>query len=499
METGMNRNHVGGRLRRVFLRRNPPFLSRLKAWRSGGLRRDTAAPNPPYIVHIIFYILCGLFFLAPLIAHADAPSSLQQLLEQVKQEKTQSRQAEREAEFRAARDRQKDLLARAKAALAQEKQRALEVQARLAELDQQVKQQADALQQRSGDLQEVFEIARQVAGETAAILETSLVSAQLPSRAAPLRQLAQASAAPTLEQLRQLWQVLLEEMAASGQVARFTAPVINPQGEESRQPVVRVGTFTAVSNGYFLRWLSEAGRLAQPARQPGGGLAALAREFERASSGMADMVADPSRGSLLTLLAQAPSWRERIEQGGEIGYLIMALGGIGLLLALERWLALAWTQRKIRRQLRLPQPQTNNPLGRILQTYNQLGREDPETLSLKIDEAILKELPGLRRGLDSLGVIATIAPLLGLLGTVTGMIRTFQAITLFGTGDPRVLSDGIAEALVTTVQGLAVAIPVLLLHSLLSGKSEQMIHLLDEQSAALIARRAEAGHAGRDA
>jgi biopolymer transport protein ExbB len=175
----------------------------------------------------------------------------------------------------------------------------------------------------------------------------------------------------------------------------------------------------------------------------------------------------------------------------------MGLGALALLIALERFVVLSLLARRVRHQLARPEPAPDNPLGRVMSVYTERLQRDPETLSLKLDEAILRETPRIRRGLATIAILAAVAPLLGLLGTVTGMIHTFQSITLFGTGDPKLMSGGISLALVTTQQGLAVAIPVLLVHSFLSSRSNRIIQILDEQSAAMVARIAERanGHA----
>jgi biopolymer transport protein ExbB len=143
------------------------------------------------------------------------------------------------------------------------------------------------------------------------------------------------------------------------------------------------------------------------------------------------------------------------------------------------------------RQLGSDIPDTANPLGRVLAVYHQNRGIDTETLELKLDEAILKDTPALQRGLVTIRVLAVIAPMLGLLGTVTGLIETFQSITLFGTGDPRLMAGGISQALVTTVLGLGAAIPLILMHSALNTRSKRLLAVLEEQSAGLIARHAE--------
>jgi biopolymer transport protein ExbB len=133
----------------------------------------------------------------------------------------------------------------------------------------------------------------------------------------------------------------------------------------------------------------------------------------------------------------------------------------------------------------------NNPLGRVLKVHEENPTMDTETLELKLSEAIMKEVPKIELGLNLLKIIAAVAPLMGLLGTVTGMIITFQAITIFGAGDPKAMAGGISGALVTTVLGLLVAIPTVLLHTVTNGQAKKVIHVLDEQSTGLIAEHTE--------
>jgi biopolymer transport protein ExbB len=193
----------------------------------------------------------------------------------------------------------------------------------------------------------------------------------------------------------------------------------------------------------------------------------------------------------MSLLVQAPDLKERIQQGGWIGFIILFIGAIGLLIALQRFISLSIMGRAVAKQQKESVADKKNPLGRILSVYSDRISLDIETLSLKLDEATLREIPKIERGLITLAILAAIAPMLGLLGTVSGMIETFQSITLFGTGDPKLMSGGISQALVTTELGLAVAIPILLIHSLLSSKSNRLVQILDEESAALVASNAE--------
>ncbi len=198
---------------------------------------------------------------------------------------------------------------------------------------------------------------------------------------------------------------------------------------------------------------------------------------------------DPTRGVILSMLIQTPNALERIEQGGIIGYIILALGAFGLFYAIYRLIALMTISQKITNQLSSSEILENNPLGRILAAAEKTKDEDTETLELVLDEAITREVPTLEQGLALIKLLAATAPLLGLLGTVTGMIATFQSISLFGTGDPKLMASGISQALVTTMLGLCVAIPLLFLHSLVASRSRILVQILDEQSAGIITRR----------
>jgi biopolymer transport protein ExbB len=194
-----------------------------------------------------------------------------------------------------------------------------------------------------------------------------------------------------------------------------------------------------------------------------------------------------------------PSITERIDKGGIPGYTIIALGIVAALLSLERFITLNITAARVRAQTKNSTPDSKNPLGRVLQVYHDNKSVDPETLQLKLDEAILKEQPAINTRIAFIKIISMVAPLLGLLGTVIGMIVTFQAITLFGAGDPKTMANGISQALITTVEGLCVAIPTVLLHSIVQSRASIVMHILNEQSAGLIAEHAESAVATRAA
>lgn len=440
-------------------------------------------------------VAAGLAMSAPFTwAQESAPAtSLQELLDRVRQGRATDNRANeaRVNEFTRARAAQQRLLDEAKAAVVREERLSEQLEATFQENEIRLAELEAVLEERLGAFGELFGVVRQVAGDTRGQLRQSLISSQMPGREDAIDKLAQSTELPELAQLEKLWYTLLEEAAAQGQVVRYQAPVVSVDGNEANATVVRIGPFSALSDGKFVDYLSETQRLTELARQPGALFVSAGEDTYEATSGVVTAAVDPSRGALLGLLVQTPSLQERIDQGGLVGYVIITLLILGITLALVRIVSLSLTGSKVSAQKKNSAANTDNPLGRIMQAYEQNRGMDVENLQLKLDDAILKELPALERGLSTIKVLAAISPMMGLLGTVTGMIETFQAITLFGTGDPKMMAGGISQALITTVLGLVAAIPLILLHSIASGRSKAVIEVLEEQSAGIIASHAE--------
>jgi biopolymer transport protein ExbB len=282
-------------------------------------------------------------------------------------------------------------------------------------------------------------------------------------------------------------------MTESSKISRFNTTVITQNGQREEREVVRIGTFNLVSNGEYVTFDTNNRVVTELQRQPKGRFVSSAGDLQEAADGFVPFGLDPTRGQLLALQVQVPTIQERIQQGGTPGYVIIALGIIALLLSAERLITLNVMGGKVKKQMSNATPDTSNPLGRVLSIYHENKDVDSETLQLKLDEAILKEQPGINARIAFIRIISMVAPLLGLLGTVIGMIVTFQAITLFGTGDPKTMAGGISQALITTVLGLTVAIPTVLLHSIVNSRAQNILHILTEQSAGLIAEHAESG------
>ncbi len=443
-------------------------------------------------------IIATALILTPLsLGAADKATSLEELVRRAREERILENQAlaRREAEFRAAHHQQQALLDKLRGELAGERARGDALKRRYEENLTVLKAKSTELAEKTGSLGEIFGVARQVAKDTQSVLASSLVSAQKPNREDLPARLAERRENPPIDELEQLWLLLLDEMLESGRVTRFKTAVTAASGEQrDDQDVVRVGVFNALSGGHYLNYLPESERLVELGRQPPERFQSMARELEEAKSGLLPVALDPSRGSILALLVESPGFIEHIQKAGAIGYLILGLGGLALLIVGERFTVLSLTRRRLESEKKNATPSGDNPLGRLRLVCTQNPALDADTLALKLDQAMVGEVPRVRRWLPSLAVFATAAPLLGLLGTVAGMIDTFQSMSLFGAGDPKIVSGGISLALVATELGLVVAIPILLLHSWLHGLSNRLVQSLEEEVAALVSKREEQLH-----
>ncbi|MEM9839395.1 MAG: MotA/TolQ/ExbB proton channel family protein [Pseudomonadota bacterium] len=426
--------------------------------------------------------------------------SLDDVLRAAQQERAAARAAdrEREAEFLRERNRQRERLATVRRQVAEAEAESDRLAAAFEENDNRINELTNELQEAQGEFGELFGAARSAAGDFAAQLNDSIISGELPGRSQPLTEIAQSDTLPSEEQLRYITDVMFEQIVAQSKVSTFDATVVNAAGEAETATITRIGPFSAFdANGNFFVMKSTqsgAARLNQLAKNPGTANAVgNARSVSRfTGSGVTAGTIDPSLGQLLGLVIQTPTLEERFHSGGVVGYIIAGILALGSVIGVFRWFALTSVKSAVRGQMRRKSPSKGNPLGRIMMAYESNTNADVETLGLKLEDAVLKELPKLDTGLNLLKVLAAVAPLLGLLGTVVGMIQTFQQITLFGTGDPQIMAGGISLALITTVMGLIAAIPLLLLHAFASGTAKSVASILEEQAAGMVAEHAEA-------
>ena len=426
------------------------------------------------------------------------PKSLDELLEMVNQgfQTERSENRARVERFQRNKDEQESLLNDAMAILASREAESETLELRYNDNEPLIGTAQEQLAERLGQLGELFGVVRQVAADLGAQTWDSMTSSEGGSQRELLDRLGRSTELPSTEDLEALWVELQREITKQSQVTRYTTTVLTIEGSKAEREVIRAGPFSAISGGRYLLWEPEDQMLRELQRQPPSRHLDTVSGFENATTEFAKLSVDPSRGGLLLALIDTPSPTERVQQGGYVGYVIITLGILAGIVGVWRWVVITITSRKVSAQRKNSTPDPGNPLGRILGVAEKNPDVDTETLELKLDEVVLRESSKLEGFLWLVKTVSVVAPLLGLLGTVTGMIQTFQAITLFGAGDPKMMAGGISEALVTTMLGLTTAIPLVLLSDSLSNSTRKVNDILDEQSAGLIAMRAEREYVG---
>ncbi len=447
----------------------------------------------------VFSLSGTLAFSTSAIA-AEPAANLDQLLKQVEQGRISENKSngKREQRFLSQKNTQKQQLSTARTIRKEKEQESARLEKQFEKNETMLASKQTQLKEKMGNLTELFGHLTASSGDLRSITENSLVSTQFPGREVFLDELIDkmngSERLPSIEEIERLWFEMQREMTESGRVAAFDTTVIRPGGEQGTERVIRIGTFNAVtSDGQYLTY--DKGTLSVLDRQPKGSYTDWAATLASSNGGLTSFGIDPTGptgGSYLAALINSPSLLERWHQGGVIGYIISGIGVFAVIIALWRLLALTLVGMKVSGQLKSKKANTNNPLGRVLKVHEDNPRMDPETLELKLSEAVVREVPKLESQLALLKIISAVAPLMGLLGTVTGMIITFQAITIFGAGDPKAMAGGISGALVTTVLGLVVAIPTVLLHTMVNGRAKALINILVEQSTGIIAEHTEA-------
>jgi biopolymer transport protein ExbB len=441
------------------------------------------------------FVLFSLIVSMPVVTlAADDALSMNKLLQQVKEgrAKNAAENKKREQSFI---DEKAQQVARIQKAMSDVKvleEKSVVLEQRFNANELLVEEKRQQRNERLGSLKELFGHLTGAAGDMRSRFRNSVTTSQFPDREAFLsgliKKMNSDTDLPTLEEIEQVWYELHQEMTESGRVVKYSTAV----GTEKNREIVRVGLFNLVSQGEYLAYDADTRSLSVLPRQPAG-LSLNAKALQTSSNGVTPVGIDPTGaagGGFLKAIINTPTLEERWHQGRQVGYIITAVGAFAVLVALWRFLILTLISAKIGSQLKRKEIKINNPLGRILNVAEENKTTDTESLELKLGEAILKESPKIQSGLSLLKIIAMVAPLLGLLGTVTGMIIVFQAITIYGAGDPKAMAGGISSALVTTVLGLCVAIPTLLMHTMLNGKAKKLLHILEEQSVGIVAERA---------
>lgn len=429
---------------------------------------------------------------------AAAPASLDELLEQTRQARAREAKIneEREAKFIAERNKQSALMSEARAALSEQQRRGTALSTAFDANEKKLTDLQAQLEARAGNLGEMFGVVRQVANDFSSVVHNSIITAQFPDRGEFVTRLAASKSLPSMQDLERFWFELQREMTETGKVVKYKTQVVTPRGDAAEALVTRVGPFTATTDGQYLNYLPSQKQFAIMARQPGAQFKAPATHLESAREGVVESFLDPTRGVMLSIYAQRPNVMERIEKGELVGYIIIVVGVVGSALALYQLFYLSSVRGRVRNQLKFANdPVPDNPLGRVLATFKgdkEKLEQDAEIVELRISEAVLKEVPRLERFQAFLRLAVAAGPLLGLIGTVVGMIVTFQSITESGSSDPKLMAAGISQAMIATVLGLGIAIPLLFANAWLSSISKSIVQVLDEQSAGLLAERLEA-------
>ncbi|WP_064608994.1 MotA/TolQ/ExbB proton channel family protein [Photobacterium sp. J15] len=421
-----------------------------------------------------------------------AASANPTLLEKTRQEQQiqKTHNAEREAGFKLT---EKEVRAKRNALIAERNrlQRETELLSKsFSKNENKLTKLEEQLRLETGSLGELFGVVRQAAKELDTEMAFSVTGADHSNYDAVVNEIVAAKALPSITQLNGLWLGMTEQIKASTELRQVSVPFINGEGHQSVVQAYRLGSMGLIADQGYISWDGKRHVATPYLKQPENG-PSFSVMSQLNESGLQAVVVDPSRGVMLEQLANSPELKDRIEHGGVVGKIILGLLAVGAVIALFRGAKLMMIRQQIKAQLKNPTKPGNNPLGRVLNVYNKAQNRSVEALELRLLETIVDEQQGLEKGLSMLKLLAALAPMLGLLGTVTGMIETFQVITQFGNGDPTVMAGGISMALVTTVLGLVSAMPLLLAHNVLSTQADNIRNILEKQGISLVAEQAE--------
>ena len=425
------------------------------------------------------------------LSDAVEVTDIEQLLELVKDGATLRTEEDKKRldSFNRSKQKQEKLLADARWLLKKESNREKRLTKQFEDNDSRLSDLEEQLNLKIGTLGELFGVVRQLSGDAKNTYSQSLTNLEFPSRIEFLGNLAERKELPKVNELERLWFELLNEMNASGKISKFSSEVLDTSGNSSLYDVIRIGQFNAVADSNYLRFIPEEQSLEFLSKNPDGSRSSLRKLSSFEEGDYVEFSIDPTRGSLLNLILQNPSVIERINQGGFVGYIILIILVSGLALGAYRFNFLYNSQKSLIKELDTGKFNQGSPLKEIDDVLKQKDNLDQDQLETKIEAILSSTGPLYERSISSIKLLAAVAPLLGLLGTVVGMIGTFQAITLFGTGDPKLMAGGISQALVTTMLGLIAAVPLLFMHNQLDTRSREIIQIIEEEAIGKIASK----------
>ncbi len=442
---------------------------------------------------ILPFLIFGLFAQEGNVEEPVIPviTDLDLLVESVKNTASIRAKEDRERlnKFLSDKNRQQYLLNQMKAKLDSEEDRSERLTKEYEDNDKKLSELEEQLTLKLGSFGELFGIVRQTAGESKGQFLLSLTNIEYPERIDFLGDLAERKSLdlPTSDELDRLWYEILNELNQSGKVKVYNTDILSKSGELVNTDIVRIGVFNSVADGNYLNLVSEQNILEYLAKQPEGSIKRSARKLQNNDVEYREVFIDPTRGSLLSKLIDRAGFFERINQGGFVGYIILLILIAGLVMGVMQFLFLRNESQTIDNELNSKNYSDNSTLGKLNNIYSKYKGDTPEELEAQLEDVLAKTAPALEKNLSIIKLLAAVAPLLGLLGTVIGMIETFQAITLFGTGDPKLMAGGISQALVTTMLGLIAAVPLLFVHNILDSRSRAISQIYEEQAIGYVA------------
>ena len=371
------------------------------------------------------------------------------------------------------------LLAKAKKQLADEEARNERLEKLFESNELKLSELETELQIKLGVLGELFGVARQMAGELNADSESAYNFTENPERSALLQEIGKIKV-HNLKNLEDLWVLHLNEIASSSEIKEIEANIINSDGDIQSAKLVRYGPFNMVKDKSFVKPDVPNNAFSILPKQPDRSVTKRFRSHYK-NDGYSVAPIDPTRGFLLSLYLDKPSTFERIAQGKLIGFIIVMIGISGLIFAAYRFYSLNVYANSIKSK---SETDVFNKIDNLSQKTESI-----DVFEREADEILLTINGNLNWGVNWIKFLAAVAPLLGLLGTVIGMIETFQAITVFGTGDPKQMAGGISQALVTTMLGLIFAAPLLAMYTLLSEKVSDILQEIEEYIAITIVKK----------
>ena len=442
---------------------------------------------------ILPFLIFGLFAQESNVEEPVIPviTDLDLLVESVKNTASIRAKEDRERlnKFLSDKNRQQYLLNQMKAKLDAEEDRSDRLTKEYEDNDKKLSELEEQLTLKLGSFGELFGIVRQTAGESKGQFLLSLTNIEYPERIDFLGDLAERKSLdlPTSDELDRLWYEIRNELNQSGKVKVYNTDILSKSGELVNTDIVRIGVFNSVADGNYLNLVSEQNILEYLAKQPEGSIKRSARKLQNNDVEYREVFIDPTRGSLLSKLIDRAGFLERINQGGFVGYIILLILIAGLAMGVMQFLFLRNESQTIDNELNSKNYSDDSTLGKLNNIYSKYKGDTPEELEAQLEDVLAKTAPALEKNLSIIKLLAAVAPLLGLLGTVIGMIETFQAITLFGTGDPKLMAGGISQALVTTMLGLIAAVPLLFVHNILDSRSRAISQIYEEQAIGYVA------------